>query len=332
MKIWNIPIESLEERYSADWNRWFPREFKKLNVTYETIYGEELTSKIEQGAFLDVVGTNYFKASQIQKICQKIYSGEVKNGDVFLFHDLWFPGLESLAYIRDALDLDFKITGLLHAGTWDSQDFLSHKGMEKWARSLETSWFQFIDAVFVATEFHQDLIRKKRKGRCPIYVTGFPIYDEHSDSKVKKENIIVFPHRLDSEKQPEEFDELENLFQFLVAGSGKWKFVKSKEVTSTKEEYYDLLNRSKIAVSCALQETWGIAMQEAVLAGCVPFVPDRLSYKELYPGLFRYENLEDLVIRMEMCIKSELKYPLVSSIKDSGENAIPDMVSIIEEL
>ncbi len=141
MKIWNIPIESLEERYSKNWNEWFPREFKKLNVKFETIEGEFLTDKINIGSFLDVYSTNYFKTSQLMVLIKRLYgkSGikdvppffcdfwspclemlqdikhikqrNIKDGDVLFFHDLWFPGIEALQYIRQGAGIDFKIVG-----------------------------------------------------------------------------------------------------------------------------------------------------------------------------------------------------------------------------
>ena len=162
MKIWNVPIESLPDRYSADWNKWFPAEFARLGVQFETIYPEPLSDKIRDGSFLDVCGTNYFKAGQLKLLMEKFYQGEVGSGDVVFFHDLWFPGIEMLAYVRQGLGLDFKICGILHAGTYDPHDFLSKRGMGSWGESLENCWFNFIDKIFVATKFHKGLILQSR--------------------------------------------------------------------------------------------------------------------------------------------------------------------------
>lgn len=338
MKIWNVPIESLEERYSADWNRWFPEAFIRHNVEYETIYGDELTNKIEQGSFLDVIGTNYFKASQIQKLCKKIYNKEIKDGDVIFFHDLWFPGLESLAYIRDALGLKFKIVGILHAGTWDAEDFLSRKWMDIWAEDLENSWFNIIDCIFVATDFHQHLIVSERRVGCDIHVTGLPIYPT-CHKEAEKEKIIVFPHRLDPEKQSEEFDKLEKLFCEQYPELSDWKFIKTKEVTNTKQEYYDLLNKSTFAISTALQETWGIAMQEALFCNCIPFVPDRLSYSEMYIHEFKYTDIKEVAEKLGRIIKKgqiQVAHSLAELNKEElilkGKQAIPNMIKHIREL
>lgn len=345
MKIWNVPIESLEERYSADWNHWFPKVFEENNVEYETVYGDELTNKIEQGAFLDVIGTNYFKASQIQKLCKLLYDGKIKDGDIIFFHDLWFPGIESLAYIRDALNLKFKIVGILHAGTWDNQDFLSKKGMTKWASYLEESWFNFIDTIFVATEFHKNLILQERNVKCLIYVTGLPIYPREDLNPTKKEKIIIFPHRLDSEKQPEEFDKLEKIFREEYPELSDWKFIKTKEAVrdfvpngvGPKEVYFHLLKKATFAISTALQETWGIAMQEALFCYCIPFVPDRLSYSEMYDEEFRYKGIIELAENLRNIIKSKENIVdlIVQNRKEliyKGKQAIPNMIRIMKEM
>ena len=33
-----------------------------------------------------------------------------------------------------------------------------------------------------------------------------------------------------------------------------------------------------------------LAVMEAVAAGCIPVVPDRLCYREIYPSHFRYDS------------------------------------------
>ncbi|MEW6500811.1 MAG: DUF3524 domain-containing protein [Thermodesulfobacteriota bacterium] len=61
---------------------------------------------------------------------------------------------------------------------------------------------------------------------------------------------------------------------------------------ASREEYCRLLRRADVVVSTARHEFFGMAVLEAVRAGCRPMVPDRLSYRELFPYEYRYQNEE----------------------------------------
>lgn len=54
--------------------------------------------------------------------------------------------------------------------------------------------------------------------------------------------------------------------------------------------YRQILTEADIVFSTALHEFQGLAVLEAVSAGCVPAVPDRLAYPEIYPSGFRYAS------------------------------------------
>jgi len=338
--IYYIPIEPFELRYTEDWYSWFPIVFGIHRIPYRIIDGKKITDKIETGRFLDVCGTNHYKASQIQEISRLIYQNCIKDSHVFLFADGWFPGIESLAYMRDALGKNFKIYGIFHAGTYDVWDYLTQCGMASWGRELENSWFKIFDGIFVATEYHRDLITSERKiDPCKVHVTGLPFYKKPEfENPVEKEHIVVFPHRLDPEKQPEIFDRMAEKFKDKYPA---WKFVKTIEICNSKQEYYEVLRKSMISVSCALQETWGIAMLESVCAGCVPLVPDRLSYSEMYPDHFKYQNffqsLEHIISLLEypasfLCPRNywnEKVSIMQEKILEEGCNAIPNMLRVM---
>jgi glycosyltransferase involved in cell wall biosynthesis len=53
-----------------------------------------------------------------------------------------------------------------------------------------------------------------------------------------------------------------------------------------EDEYRQMLRGSDVVVSTARHEFFGIAMIEAMAAGAVPLLPDRLSYPELVPSSF----------------------------------------------
>jgi len=330
MHIVLLPIEPLEERYSKQWLDWTLEYFNSdepyahytpKDLTYDVLLPESYES-IKNGQFLDCIQTNAFKAKQLQMAIDWISKQDERvlrsPQTVFLLHDGWFPGIEMLAYIRSAMRYNFRIAACLHAGTWDTHDFTFRSGMSVWARGIEASWMAIYDHIFVATEFHKSLMQQSgvfaNPLAAPISVTGFPIFSppklELAFPQAVKKDLVVFPHRVAPEKR-------NALFEILAERAAKvpelrhFSFVQTKEVCTSdnpkiaKEQYYDLLRSARYAVSFATQETWGIAMQESVMCGCIPIVPDRLSYREMYPPCFRIPDsltldaeVEQMLIRM----------------------------------
>ncbi len=152
--------------------------------------------------------------------------------------------------------------------------------------------------------------------------------------------VICWNHRWEHDKDPDSFFralyELEKRkyeFKIIVLGQSFQKnpdcFSKAKDhfknktihfgYAESRDEYLSLLQRSDIVVSTALHEFFGISIVEAVHYGCIPVVPDRLSYPELYPKKYRYNEsglvemlayyLENIEIMREDCIFLEtVKY------------------------
>ena len=58
-------------------------------------------------------------------------------------------------------------------------------------------------------------------------------------------------------------------------------------------DYHALLRSGDLVLSTALHEFQGLAVIEAVAAGCHPVVPDRLAYREIYPASCRYTSCLD---------------------------------------
>jgi len=125
----------------------------------------------------------------------------------------------------------------------------------------------------------------------------------------KKEPMIVWNHRWEHDKNPEAFfTALKQLSQqglqfglivlgesfreipeiFLLAKEQLAQHIHHFGYARDRQEYYTLLSQGTIAVSTAIHEFFGLAMLEAVRCGCIPLVPDRLSYKELFPTSYRY--------------------------------------------
>lgn len=329
MKVWCVNIEPLEERYSAQWLVWFKEVFDKERVQFDYVLGNALTSKIEHGSFLDVISTNHYKATQLMKLTALIKEGHIKDDDVVLFFDAWFPGMEMLQYIRQGMGLKFKMAGIFHAGTYDKNDFLYKKGMEPWGSKLETAWLEMLDVVFLATKYHKDILKVRNpKAASKMFVTGLPFDNKALESfrASVRRNWVVFPHRLDSEKRPDLFDKL----ACECARKG-WTFIKTKKMVDTKKAYYNVLGTAKIAVSFAEQETFGYAMIEAALGGCYPLVPNKLSYAEMYLAPYKFKTYAQCASRVKAAMKimEEKNVPAVKWYPWQIDGAIERMINIL---
>ena len=333
----NIPIEPIEHRYSADWNRWFEKELKDRKFDYWTILPNRLRDdKIREGAFLDVVNTTYFKAKQIAEIAGRFELGEIPRNErvVFLIHDGWFP-IEQLAYMRDMLGCyEWKFVGLFHAGTYDRWDQLAQHGMYTYGEDLENAWFKIYDKVIVASNYHRNLLCLHRDINSErIEVIPWKVEVPEDLIGIEKPiamNWIVFPHRYNVEKQPSLYGDTS------IWISDEWSMVNTSGC-KTKREYYEILAKSKICVSFSLQETFGIAMIEAVLLGCIPLVPDRLAYKEMYFDDFKYRGDEDFKKKLtKMCNAPDeyslIKVNLQEAFKYNSSNFFDRLFAVLEDL
>jgi len=340
MKLYIITLEPIEKRYTKQWHTYWKKEFGKYFNTVN-IDGTIITDKIDKGRFLDINKTNIWKSEQVIKLAELFKKGKIKSGDKFIFMDAWHPGVINLKYMADLQDIKIKIYGYWHAGSYDKWDFLSQADMGYWAHYFERSLFTIFDRSFVATQYHKQIIIDnfgKSVGRY-VKVVHFPmrwdweIKKRIGTKKFKKENIVVFPHRLDREKQPSRFDRLEEMFKTTDI-----KFIKTMEVTKDKKEYYELLAKAKIVFSANLQETFGIGTVEAMCLGCVPILPDRLTYPEMYKGEFLYKDLTNAALLIGNFIndydKAYVRKLITSNankIKNQSFNSIKMMARVMQE-
>jgi hypothetical protein len=88
--------------------------------------------------------------------------------------------------------------------------------------------------------------------------------------------------------QPEGFEQVEA----LLASSGR---LGVSGYLEDRDAYLACLSEHNRVLSTASQEFQGLAVQEAILCGCTPVVPDDLSYPEYVPDSLRFGNVEEAV-------------------------------------
>jgi len=285
VKIWILGLEPLETRYTGEWYSQFKKVFKELGVSHEFIYGDVVTMNLESKFFLDPIGTNIWKTTQMSRMLNKF--DKVREGDAIFTWDFWHPALECLAYIRSFLKKKFYLVGIAHSGTYDPWDLTYQIGMGRYGKFFEEGWFQILDKVFVATTFHKELILKSRTvDERKLCVTGLPVDIEHVSRFRKpwgqKEDLIVFTGRKSAEKGYDLVLKLRNDLNLPI--------VVALDLGLKKKDYHKLLGKAKIVFAPSKQETFGYGVVEGIANGCVPVVPNGLSFQDYVLKKFRYEE------------------------------------------
>jgi glycosyltransferase involved in cell wall biosynthesis len=67
-----------------------------------------------------------------------------------------------------------------------------------------------------------------------------------------------------------------------------------------RADYLALLARSHVVLSTAIHEFQGLAVLEAIAAGCLPVVPNALAYQDFIPACWRYEDSPQAVLMLEV--------------------------------
>lgn len=299
--IYYLPLENIDMRYTTHLDRDI-RLFLK-GYRHKIIEPAKGDTVIQNGSFLDAGFTIMTKSKQMYEIAELYRNNIIQDGDIIFTSDIWFTGIESIAYLNYFYNKKVKLRGVVHAGSFTDTDFV--RDMERWAKYFEDIVFDIAEKIFVASNFISDDILKKRIiQKEKLIVTGLPMDYLELDkwNCDKKQDIIIFNGRNVDEKQPHLFERLEERLP-------NYRFFNTHKLNLPKKQYYDLLSISKVVVSFALQENFGYGIQEAVYLKNIPVVPDRLVYKEQFDKQYRYDNFEDCVQKVEMAMQGKLSVP-----------------------
>lgn len=279
-KVYLVDLEKVPSRYTWEWHSHFPQVLKDNGFDVEVIGDPNYQVPASSGGFLNFVETNKYKADQVSRITELFSKQLIEDDSIFLFADAWHPGVINTKYMIDLTGVDSKIAVLWHAGSYIEEDILGQKIRNKgWSYSFERSVYHSSDFNFFATKWHLEHFESVLGCSGSSYLTGWPMeYVRHLKfPDVPKRDVVVFPHRISPEKQVHIFDE-------LATRMPEYEFVVCQRHDMTKEQYHRTLSEAKVMFSAATLETLGICQNEALAAKCLPMVPNRLSYTEMYKG------------------------------------------------
>ncbi len=181
-----------------------------------------------------------------------------------------------------------------------------------------------------------DKIRKKASMRYPGIT--LPPAEKVAGKKQADPPLIIWNHRWGFDKNHELFfDVLKELqkqrfdFQLALMGENFGKIpeeffearhtFKDKIVVfgyvQSRREYIRWLKRGTIVISTAIQENFGMSVIEAMIMGCIPLLPSRLSYPEILPEKFHenflYKNKYDLLEKLCLIISDIKAYDKIQN-------------------
>lgn len=365
-KIYIVPIEPLNERYTEQWYRNFPKHFIKEGFSVKMIDGTPLINHVDKGTFLDINSTIYYKSEQLKKIAKMFYKGEVKNGDVFFIMDLEFWGIETIRYMADLQNIKIKIYGFLHAGSYTTGDYM--EPMAPCGKYFEIGWMKICDGIFVGSKYHKQVIINKRlkpfasptdinEITNKIFVSGNPFfideYGQHKDYNCEKKKQIIISNRFDWEKRPNISLDFAQIIKHqmpdveIVVTTSRPKFKSNKKWlveyarvleergiikiydNLSKDEYHQILSQSMVMLSNTIEENFGYCVVEACLYNTYPLVKNAYSHPELVKNDKRllFDDEDEIIDKIKYLLNSNFD---VKHYAEKYNNSIKTIIGVIK--
>ena len=313
-KLFYMGLEPYEGRYTLQLEEWSRRAFNKRDLDWVSVPGTTIdnTKSIQVGQVLDAHGRSYFAMSQMMNLVQMMRNGEVTGEDVIFFEDMFQPGMESLPYIMDQIPAEDrpKVWIRCLAQAVDPDDFVHVWGMSKWMSLYEEMCNEFVTGVLASNE-EMVAHMKIANWKAPIYnVSGLAFDKTEVRLRVgqlkewsERDQRVVFAARFDQEKQPDFFmDIAEQLaptgIEFALVQGGPLRSNNQKYVdrarnletrgllkiyeNQKKNDYYEILNSSKVMFNCALQDWTSNTVSEADALNCNVLFPAYRSFPEIF--------------------------------------------------
>jgi len=346
-KLFYMGLESYEARYTLQLTEWNRRVFERRGLTVIYVPGSTIdnTQSISVGQVLDAHGRSYFGMSQMMNLVQMMRNGDVTSEDVIYFEDMFQPGIESLPYIMDQIPQEQRPRVYVRclAQAIDPDDFVHVWGMAKWMDLYEKMVNEFVTGVLATNE---EMVAHMRIAgwSAPIYnISGLAFGKEEvlerigGPSKIRpfvdRKIRVGFAARFDQEKQPDFYMDLIEMYH----SQGRWKDIefaifqggplrsnnpryieRARQLQHEgklviyenlkKNDYYNLLNDTRVLFNCALQDWVSNTVSEADTLGCNVLYPAYRSFPETFADdpnrLYVPWSIDDAFFKLEDLLKA----------------------------
>ena len=363
-------LESYEARYTLQLTEWNKRVFDRRGLDVVYVPGDTIdsTKSISVGQVLDAHGRSYFSMSQMMNLVQMMRNGEVTSEDVIYFEDMFQPGIESLPYILDQVDASQRprIYVRCLAQAIDPDDFVHVWGMAEWMSTYEKMVNCFVTGVLATNE---EMVAHMRIAgwKAPIYnISGLAFGKEEVLERVGGKDKLIpfqartrrvgFAARFDQEKQPDFFMDLIEMYheqgselaEFAIFQGGPLRSNNPKYIERArkleaegklviyenlkKNDYYNLLNDTRVLFNCALQDWVSNTVSEADTVGANVLYPAYRSFPETFADdpdrLYVPWSIDDAFTKLESLLREP--HHNMGLISDWNNGTVDRVVDILE--
>jgi len=367
-KLLYMGLEPYKARYTLQLQEWNEAVFKRRGINYVMVPGDTLSNDqaIVTGQVLDAHGRTYFGMSQLMNLIRMMKSGEVNNEDVVYFEDMFQPGIESLPYILNQIPADLRPRIFVRclAQSIDPDDFVHVWGMSEWMGHYEKMVDSFVDGVLASNE--EMVMHMKIAGwKSPVYnISGLAFGKDEVLSRVNnhikdfnnRANRVAFSARWDQEKQPDFFMDLIEEWnrrempavEFVILSGSKLRSNNESYMARTrnlqqqgllkiyedleKNDYYNLLNDTRVLFNCALQDWVSNTVSEADTLGCNVLYPAYRSFPESFANdhtrLYVPWSIDDAINKLATLLQAP--HTNMGKISDWTNNTIDRICDIME--
>ncbi len=211
--------------------------------------------------------------------------------------------------VESERDFHFALTNYTSALASDSLAFNSRYNLESFLLGVRGLLKKADDMELPDGE---ELIRAKSSVIPPgLDFSMFSPVDSTEEGGTSRESVIVWNHRWEHDKNPDLFfktlfllDREKIPFKLAVLGQSFQRrpaiFAEAQKKLAhrilhfgfcqSREEYAGWLQKGDLVVSTAEHEFFGLAVLEAVRAGCRPVLPNRLAYPELFSKEYLFDG------------------------------------------
>lgn len=362
-------LEPYKARYTLQLQEWNRAVFEQRGIDYVIVPGETLSNDqaIVTGQVLDAHGRTYFGMSQLMNLIRMMKAGELNHEDVVYFEDMFQPGIESLPYILNQIPANHRPRIFVRclAQSIDPDDFVHVWGMSTWMAHYEKMVDSFVDGV-LATNEEMVMHMKVAGWQAPIYnISGLAFGKDEVRARVPGElkdfgdraMRVGFAARWDQEKQPDFYMDLieswhtrypNHPVEFCIFSGAKLKSNNDSYMARTrsleargmlkiyedleKNDYYSLLNDTRVLFNCALQDWVSNTVSEADTLGCNVLYPAYRSFPETFANdhtrLYVPWSLDDAIAKLEDLLGyAHMNQGLIS---DWNDGTIDRIVDILE--